>query len=139
MTEEPYLFVYGSLLRDLKHPISAILKQNASSVGRGFFFGKLFDLGDYPAAIALNEGSEKVWGEIYRLRNGSKVLAVLDEYEGVGAGFSLPEYTRERIRVYMKNKGLFCWTYLYNGSTDTLTKIEGGDYLVYWKGKFRGK
>jgi len=127
-----YLFVYGTLRKDISNQMSLILAQHADFVGEGTFRGKLYDLGDYPGAVPSNEASDLVKGDVYALPNQKHVLRILDEYEGCGPDeFHPTEFRRERYSVDLNNgKTVDAWIYIYNRSTDGLEAIPSGDYLV---------
>jgi gamma-glutamylcyclotransferase (GGCT)/AIG2-like uncharacterized protein YtfP len=127
-----YLFVYGTLLNGVTNEMSAFLSLHAEFHSQGYFYGKLFDVGEYPGAILSSKQTEKVYGTVFRLPDAEKVFPVLDAYEEVGEAFPQPnEYTREKITVYTQHKQIICWTYLYNHPTHALTQIKSGDYLYY--------
>ena len=65
--ETQYLFVYGTLRGDMSHPYGSVLKSHAEFVGKASFKGRLFDIGEYPGAIASSSPSDRVVGELYRI------------------------------------------------------------------------
>ncbi|WP_158857243.1 gamma-glutamylcyclotransferase family protein [Lunatibacter salilacus] len=127
-----FLFVYGTLLTDVKHPKGEMLRALASFIGKGQIPGTLYDLGEYPALVACNETSSSVLGEVYDLSSCPNLWAELDEYEGINDS-DTPEYTREKVLVTTADATLTCWTYIYQGIVQNLVPIEGGDYLSYFK------
>ncbi len=127
-----YLFVYGTLLTELDNNMSNYLRYNAQNIGRGFIYGKLFDIGDYPGAILNTNKSSKVFGNVFIMNSPQAVLSVLDEYEGVGSQFPQPnEYKRQLVDVQLNNSKLTCWAYLYNCSGVGLRCINTGCYIRY--------
>lgn len=132
MEEVHRLFVYGTLLTGLENQFAHYLQNHSKYVGKGYFFGHLYDVGHYPGAIYDPESEEKVEGDIILLNNDKEILSVLDAYEGVGSTHPQPnEYRREIIVVYHGEQPLHCWTYLYNHPVQYLIKIHPGNYIRY--------
>lgn len=119
------LFVYGTLL-DAQNQMAQFLKLNAEFYAKGYFTGKLIDLGDYPGAVLSKNTDDKVFGSAFVLKNPATVLPVLDEYEGAGEKFSEPkEFIRTKTEIITdKKEKLQCWIYLYNLSTKNLREIK---------------
>jgi gamma-glutamylcyclotransferase (GGCT)/AIG2-like uncharacterized protein YtfP len=86
MASEIYqLFVYGSLLSGFHHPAYEYISRYFTLIGPAKVKGKLFDMGEYPAAIPVDE---ETWitGELYQLNNQEEfswAIGQLDDYEGV--------------------------------------------------------
>jgi gamma-glutamylcyclotransferase (GGCT)/AIG2-like uncharacterized protein YtfP len=122
-----YLFVYGSLRKPVKHSQHHFLAQYATFSGKGTFRGRLYDLGRYPGAIASRRNSERVVGELYRIRDTRRVFKALDDYEG-------KLFKRKRVLVLL-DTGVktHAWTYLYTGSTQSRFVISSGDYVEFLK------
>ena len=100
--------------------------------GRGWIRAALFDLGIYPAAIPVEDGS-KVWGEVYQTSDVTAVLTVLDEIEGVRP--NEPDrslYTRVLTDVTLEDGRVeTAWAYFYNAPLGRAQRIESGDYLEH--------
>ena len=82
-----FLFVYG------KH---------ARFVGRAYFRGELFYLGEYPGAIASLSPSDRVVGELHRIVPGQEaaLFAELDRYKGWNPDRpSERQFVRERVWI----------------------------------------
>jgi gamma-glutamylcyclotransferase (GGCT)/AIG2-like uncharacterized protein YtfP len=126
-----YLFVYGTLL-DESNEFAAYLRNNCSFCTKGKFKGRLYDIGEYPGAIADSNSTNYVYGTIVLIDNPTKVLKQLDDYEGFGDAQQQPNlFIREMLDIET-DKGLVnCWVYLYNLTVDALKLIESGDYLKY--------
>jgi gamma-glutamylcyclotransferase (GGCT)/AIG2-like uncharacterized protein YtfP len=124
--EPCYLFVYGSLRREVAGPMGLYLQQRATFVSMGSCAGKLYDLGPYPGLIDAKEG--RVRGELWLIRAPEEAtLAELDEYEGE----SPPLFTREKREVLTEHGArVAAWVYLYRRSYSHGRLIEGGDYLA---------
>lgn len=126
------LFVYGTLLNGIENQFAHYLHIHSKYVGKGYFFGQLYDIGHYPGAIYDPGCNEKVFGDIILLKNKEEALKVLDAYEGVGEPHLLPyEYKRETVVVMSEENPVSCWTYLYNHPVNHLKKISSGNYLQY--------
>lgn len=130
-----YLFVYGLLRRNVPHAMASFLEAHTRYMGKGYFLGYLFDVGDYPAAIKDVHGN-KVLGDILQITDLA-VFNRLDIFEEVGEGFKEPnEYIRVKIPVFTeKNEPVDCWIYLYNWPVKGMNLIIEGDYLVYLQQK----
>jgi gamma-glutamylcyclotransferase (GGCT)/AIG2-like uncharacterized protein YtfP len=94
--------------------------------------GKLYDLGEYPAAIPTEENNF-ITGELYRIRRKEElflVMDMLDEYEGmhVEPG-EIPLFRRETVTVTIEKMTTVAWIYWYNREVEEARLIESGDYL----------
>ena len=136
--ESEYLFVYGTLRKDVGKAMSQVLARHARFVGHATFQGKLFDLGTYPGTIPSDNSQDLVYGEVYALEplTRNQVLAMLDEYEGCSVSSeTLSEFRREHLMITLDNgRSVFSWIYLYN-LTETGTPIPSGNYSRYLKVK----
>ena len=61
------LFVYGTLRSGFHHPAYAYISDNFTLVGQGKIKGRLYDMGEYPAAVPVAEDSFII-GELYQLK-----------------------------------------------------------------------
>lgn len=133
-----YLFVYGTLRRDLVGEISpelCSLMKGLQFISDGVIEGQLFDLGEFPAAIVGANFTSKIRGEIYEMPNPQAVFAVLDEYECFIPGeleASMFARTLEHITL-PDQRQLSCWLYVYNDWVLNGKLIEQGDYVAYLK------
>ena len=129
METSEHLFVYGTLRRDADGPPGPrrLLQETAALVGEGTVRGRLFDAGGFPGAVRESEG--RVSGEVYRLEQPRLTLRKLDRYEGCrpdGRGL----FRRVTVPVRLDSgREVEAWIYLFNGSTEELPEIHGGDYL----------
>lgn len=128
------LFVYGTLRSGLHHPAYEYISNKFILIGESKVKGKLYDMGDYPAAIPTQD-EYYIVGELYQLKEDqdfSWVIAQIDDYEGVN-----PEpgetalYKREMTTVYTGDKTTGAWIYWYNNDTSGKPIIESGDVLQY--------
>ena len=114
------IFAYGTL-RDPRR-MDALL--DASSrwrvVAEGSVQGRLYDVGEYPALIKSDDPNDRVPGVVIEIQPGASVLARLDAYEGVDAGF----YRREVLPVYRAaGSARGAWVYVYQRSVEGLRRI----------------
>jgi len=133
-TEIYQLFVYGSLLSGFHHPAYGYISRYFTLIGPAKVKGKLFDMGEYPAAIPVNED---VWitGELYQLNNKDEfeyALCQLDDYEGIfpDAG-ETPLYRREPVNVVINDRDTLAWIYWYNQDINGKPWIASGSVLEY--------
>lgn len=129
MTDQcSYLFIYGTLL-DPNNRFGAYLQANSRLISKGYFDGRLYDIGHYPGAFLDKTCGLKVHGQIVELNNVQDVLTQLDPYEGIGPENEEPyEYTREIIEIDTESGTLNCWVYLYNHAVDGCEQILSGKY-----------
>ncbi len=127
------LFIYGSLL-ETENEFGRYLQKHATFYKTGKFNGKLYDAGEYPAAIYLPQTDYKVYGNIIQLINIEETLKVIDDYEGFGDEQLQPNlFIRKLLTVQTIDGNTKCWVYLYNHPTTHLKQILSGDYLSYKK------
>ncbi len=126
-----HLFVYGTLMRAMKHPMHAELARHAEFDGQAFMQGRMYDLGRYPGAVASSNAADKVIGELYRLTDRNTLFLALDAYEHCGPDDPQPtQYVRRKETVYRANgEPVKAWIYLYNRPVNGLSWIESGRYL----------
>jgi gamma-glutamylcyclotransferase (GGCT)/AIG2-like uncharacterized protein YtfP len=131
------LFVYGSLLSGFKSQAYEYISRFFNLVGKAKVKGKLYDMGEYPAAIPTDDDGF-ILGELYQIKNEAEfswAIGQLDDYEGV-----TPEpgeeqlYRRELSPVMMDDKIIIAWIYWYNGSIAGKPVIASGDVLS-WRAK----
>jgi len=119
------LFVYGTLRKDASHPLQRTLAREARYAGRAYFQGRLYDLGRYPGAVVSSNRTDRVYGEIYRLRRAAAVFECLDRYEG-------DLFKRRRMPVSVgTGKKISAWVYLYRVRVKAAQRIRSGDYLEF--------
>lgn len=131
------LFVYGSLLSGFKSPAYEYISRFFNLAGKAKVKGKLYDMGEYPAAIPASDDGF-ILGELYQIKNEAEfswAIGQLDDYEGV-----TPEpgeeqlYRRELSSILIEDKIITAWIYWYNGSIAGRPVIASGDVLS-WRAK----
>jgi gamma-glutamylcyclotransferase (GGCT)/AIG2-like uncharacterized protein YtfP len=144
----PLFFTYGTLL--LTTGVAAVdeaMRKAGVSLGRAYVHGHLYDLGDYPGAVAARPGAgpddagptgedePKVWGHLLRLSEPETLFAVLDPYEGFDAGNrAASEFVRDGAAVILAGTGATyeAQIYWYNFPVPARAPIPSGDYLAHW-------
>jgi gamma-glutamylcyclotransferase (GGCT)/AIG2-like uncharacterized protein YtfP len=123
--EETLLFVYGSLRQQAKHPMHQVLAQYGVYMGIGTFQGRLYNVGRYPGVVASSAKSDRVVGEIYKLRRHTETFEILDDYEG-------RLFSRQQVIIRLETgAGITTWIYLYRGVVEESRRILSGDYLAH--------
>lgn len=129
-----YIFVYGSLRRGFHSPAYEYISRYFNFFGDAKVKGRLFDLGEYPAAAPVQDDSFII-GELYIIKDENEfswAIAQLDDYEGVvvEAG-EQPLYRREIVDVFFNDAIVPAWIYWYNGDVSGKPIIESGDVMQY--------
>lgn len=139
MNSENYkLFVYGSLRSGFRNPVYEYLTKYFHLMGEAVVKGKLYDLGEFPAAVPTNE-EKFISGELYCINNPlefSWAIGQLDDYEGLNTEEDeKPLYKREAVISYQKGQPYAAWIYWFNGDITGKPEIESGDLLQYLQQK----
>ncbi|MEO8127731.1 MAG: gamma-glutamylcyclotransferase family protein [Bryobacteraceae bacterium] len=101
----PHLFVYGTLRRSARNRFARALHRQSRFVGEARVNARKRRVGGFFAMVLCKE--ETVDGELFRLRDPERLLAVLDEYEG-------PAYRRTLLKATTSSGKCFrCWSYVY--------------------------
>jgi gamma-glutamylcyclotransferase (GGCT)/AIG2-like uncharacterized protein YtfP len=126
-----YLFVYGTLMQAYDHPMARLLSEQAERLGEGSCCGQLFRIKHYPGLIASNDARDRVFGELFRLRETKRLLAKLDDYEGCGPSAPQPTlYIRVTRPITLPDRTVDAWVYLYNRPVSGLPRILSGRFLA---------
>ncbi len=139
MSNEIYkLFVYGSLRSGFRNPVYEYLTKYFHLLGEAVVKGKLYDLGEYPAAAPTDE-EKFISGELYCINNPlefSWAIGQLDDYEGLNTEEGETAlYKREEAIAYQKGEPQAAWIYWFNGDMSGKSEIESGDLLQYLQQK----
>ncbi|HKZ67807.1 MAG TPA: gamma-glutamylcyclotransferase family protein [Chitinophagaceae bacterium] len=133
-----FVFVYGSLRSGFQSSAYEYISRHFNLFGQAKVKGKLFDLGEYPAAIPVQEDSF-ILGELYLVKSENEfswAIAQLDDYEGVLAEpHEQPLYRREIADVFINDAIVPAWMYWYNGDVSGKPEISSGDIMDYLKTK----
>lgn len=128
-----FLFVYGTLRPAVAPPELAAVTAGFPVVGLGITPGRLFDVGEHPAAVFEERGAEFVLGDVLEVPEAPDALAAVDAYEecdprDAAAGL----FRRERVAVMLEDGAVVkCWAYAYNGDPGSAPPVPGGDYVAY--------
>lgn len=119
-----YLFVYGTLKNNSKHPMAELLKQSANYIGEGSIIGKLYHISWYPAFKKSNNEEDMVLGDVYQLKENRKesLIELLDEYEG-------EEYEKELLEVTFNKEKIKALVYVYKELVDENKRIISGNFI----------
>jgi gamma-glutamylcyclotransferase (GGCT)/AIG2-like uncharacterized protein YtfP len=98
MKQKCLLFAYGTLQPGFSPP------KSVSAAWPDRVKGELYDLGEYPVAVKIEDGTE--WIEGHTLELDADELPTLDEYEDVEGG----EFAR---RLTETEAGHVVWVYEY--------------------------
>jgi gamma-glutamylcyclotransferase (GGCT)/AIG2-like uncharacterized protein YtfP len=125
------LFVYGTLMRDAGHALFATLSQNARYLGEATIRARMYLVDSYPGAVATENESSLVHGELYEIANARQVFEALDDYEGCSSACPAPtEYVRRKMPAALRDGGTHdAWVYIYNRPTAGLREIASGRFL----------
>lgn len=133
-----HLFVYGSLRSGFRNPAYQYLTRYFHLAGDAVVKGKLYDLGEYPAAAATEE-EKFISGELYVINDPiefSWAIAQLDDYEGLNVEEGEhPLYKREAVKAYINGQGSDAWIYWYNKDVKGYPEIISGDLMQYLQQK----
>jgi gamma-glutamylcyclotransferase (GGCT)/AIG2-like uncharacterized protein YtfP len=128
------LFVYGSLRSGFRNAAYDYISRYFNFLSDAKVKGKLYDMGDYPAAIATVENNFIV-GELYEIKDEEEfiwALAQLDDYEGLNVEIGEQAlYKRELVTVFINDKTEQAWIYWFAGSAEGKPIIANGDMLAY--------
>lgn len=134
MTSAEFIFVYGTLRKNVLPAKHELLTRYCNYFSNGYLQGILYEISGYPGAIESGNPADKVVGEIYTVNNKS-VLSLLDEYEQCSSQFPAPhEYVRKKLPIFLATGNFIsAWVYVYNHGTSHLTRITSGDYTLFLK------
>lgn len=129
-----FLFAYGTLQSEFKTDISSKIAKSLVPCGTGYFYGRLFEIEHYPAALLDIKCGYKIYGQLFEVLDQA-VWPILDEYEECTESFPLPhEYTRQEIEIINETETKTrAWVYLYNHATEQRFEILSGNYVAYYK------
>ena len=131
-SEPAHIFVYGTLREGSNHPMARRLSARARHVGKARAFGRLYDMGWYPAALFDDNESTRIIGDVFAMPPGGRLLSEIDAYE-----YGDPSYTRFPRNVSLIGGGeVLAWAYGVSEPPNSRV-IPGGDFLAHWNAKTR--
>lgn len=129
-----YLFVYGSLRSGFQNPAYDYISRYFNFFGKARVKGKMFDLGEYPAATPTQDEAY-ILGELYVIKNEKEfswAIGQLDDYEGVVVEKDEQRlYRREIADIFINDAIVPAWVYWYNGDLTGKPVVSSGDILDY--------
>jgi gamma-glutamylcyclotransferase (GGCT)/AIG2-like uncharacterized protein YtfP len=132
------LFVYGSLRSGFRSPAYEYISRYFNFAGDAKVRGRLYDMGEYPAAIPTTEDSF-ITGELYAIKQENEfswAMGQLDDYEGMNVeADEIQLYCRELADVLVNDTVTRAWIYWYKGEVTGCPHIASGDVLEYLKNK----
>jgi gamma-glutamylcyclotransferase (GGCT)/AIG2-like uncharacterized protein YtfP len=125
-----FVFFYGTLLPQFVPSTMREVIGGLHFCGEGSARGVLFDLGEYPGAVFDSTTDTRVYGAVFELPDGSRLLEALDRYEGYEAAEpSTSLFVRKHQRVDLPSRHTVeCWVYEYNGNPQGAPVIASGRY-----------
>jgi len=115
--KKEYLFVYGSLKKEYNNYYAKFLRKNSLFLKEGYITGKIFQISWYVGLKKSIFKKDKVFGEIYLIKNPKKVFKILDRYEEASKyNIKGYEYKRAKSIVYLNRKKIKAWVYFYKNS-----------------------
>ena len=132
------LFVYGSLRSGFRNAAYQYLARYFRLIGEATVKGKLYDMGQYAAAIATDD-ERFIHGELYEIKEPLEfdwAMAQIDDYEGVNveAG-EVSLYKREVVSAYLNGSECKTWIYWFSGETAGNPEVMSGDMMQYLQQK----
>ena len=126
------IFVYGTLMRGFDHPMSKLLASGSDFIGEASCRGRLYMVAHYPGLLHATAEGDIVHGDLFRMRDPDKLLAVLDDYEGIGPEQEQPTlYLREMLPVTLGDGSVTeAWSYIYNRPVIETKRIASGRFLA---------
>lgn len=128
------LFVYGTLRKGFRHHAYEYISRHFYLLADARVNGKLFDLGEYPAAIPASEAFF-VKGELYDLKESGEfewAIEQLDDYEGLNpAEGETKLFSRELTEVFYNDQSTQAWIYWYNDDITGQPLIQSGDIFDF--------
>lgn len=138
MERPEYFFVYGTLLAEAGHPMSAPLSEAATEVGRGSIQARLYIIHEeeaqgpnsYPGAVPSPFPEDRVHGVLYRVHSPEPMFSIFDDYEACAAGWPEPyEFLLRPIDVTLDNgQTLRAASYLYTWDTSRAAYVPSGRF-----------
>ena len=126
-----YLFVYGTLLSSVGHPMGARLRREGTLIGEASIQGRLYRVSHYPGLVEAPDTQMQVTGEVYELNNPRASFQWLDAYEGIALGAD-PDNEYERVERPMRltsGEQVTAWVYLYRKPISGLRRIPEGRWV----------
>ncbi len=127
--EKQFIFVYGSLKRNIANPMGAMMRAHANYMAEAIIAGRIYDLGPYPGLV-LEDCGTAVYGELYEIVRPNALLSLLDAYEGCSEEDQQPHEFSRVLATVRDNEGqdYRAWVYVYQGAVDPQWVLTSGYY-----------
>jgi gamma-glutamylcyclotransferase (GGCT)/AIG2-like uncharacterized protein YtfP len=129
------IFVYGTLMDGLLQKVLPDVDGCIKKKRYGKIIGRLFDMGEYPAAKPTTLKTKLIEGQVYELEPASiqQVLSRMDEYEEYDPNNKATSlYIRKITPVITKDGSISkAWVYWYNKPLKGENEILNGNYKKY--------
>lgn len=122
-------FFYGTLMRG-ETRFSVLHQFGLECTLMAETFGRLLDLGSFPALVDTGSSDQLVQGDFVRLRNPEQAIHKLDQIEGFN-GFGMPDslYRRTFVGVCVGDGRVrHAWTYCLADNACKASQILSGDW-----------
>ena len=136
--QRDHLFVYGTLGREAGHPLGDLLRAKADWVGAGSIRARLYLIDDpdepgrnfYPGALPAPDPADRVYGEVYRVRDAAGLFPALDRFEACSPDHPEPhEFMLRPTPVRMEDgETLWAVTYFYTWDVADAARIPSGRF-----------
>ena len=125
------LFVYGTLMKRSANDYARRLRAESVHMGAAHTPGRLYLLGYYPGLLPPCRKTERVFGDVFQLRNPARTLRWLDSYEGCSSDEPEPPiYRRVTVPVTLATgETLMAWAYLYTAEAARARWLPEGRFL----------
>ena len=121
LSSQPCLFVYGTLKSSFSNRYARRLRREAKFMGPARMPGRLYSLSRYPGMRPPRDSADLVTGELYRLLQPARTLAVLDEWE--------ENYRRQLRRATLDSGRVFpAWVYVFRISLPEHRRVPSGEW-----------
>ena len=116
--------MYGTLKSGFGNRYARRLRREARLLGQAQMAGRLYRIHWHPGMRPPRGSGDTVSGELYKLRQPSKTLEVLDAYEGQ------TYYRRELHRATLDTGQTFrAWVYMYRRRRPEQCYVVSGEWL----------
>jgi gamma-glutamylcyclotransferase (GGCT)/AIG2-like uncharacterized protein YtfP len=114
--------VYGTLKSSFQNRFARQLRREAKFLGRAHMPGRLYRIRWYPGMRPPRDPKDLITGELYKLRQPSRTLEVLDEWE--------QQYARELHLATLESGQIFrAWIYVYRRRLPEDRHVASGEWI----------
>lgn len=126
-----HLFVYGTLMKKFTGHSPINLEEHGQYICDGYLQGRLYEIDDYPGLVLSSNPKEKVYGEIFLLKDFNASIEKLDEYEDFFPNdLEKSLYIRQIEEIKIEGgTSQKAWVYIFNEDVDEENHIISGNYI----------